>query len=385
MKRLFLLLLALGLAYSLGQLGWNVWETTRYFEDHGREATLVIGERYSTEHWSRPLPLKKIYTYTARLEPSHEVMIQTDQELATNARLAIRFLPRDAAAELEGFSLRPIANNVRLRGEADGVPVRVEATNAFDRLVGRAMGPPAPGVYVAPRSNTREAPLARDKPTVPFLIIPAGASTWDIVWKNSRAFEWIAFVLCLFAVQSLLLAAWARQKAAMRPVMDDRTFVHPSLRRQDADAADAPSKKLTYVPKPEQEILLPESEKRRVAEAKSAAGLESGPGPELRPDDAAAEAAVSPALSLRTAKPQPGPALPAPSTPGEIEPPLPAADNPAKAGGLPATPPEELPSLAARETAPPMPISGSEPSLKLRRRTAGSTGETTPSEDSGRT
>ena len=60
MKRLFLLLLGLGLLYAVGALAWNVRETTRYFTANGREATLEIQQRYNAERWSSPLPVKKI-------------------------------------------------------------------------------------------------------------------------------------------------------------------------------------------------------------------------------------------------------------------------------------------------------------------------------------
>ncbi len=417
MKRLFLLLFAAGLAFGLGHIGWNVWHTTRYFEEHGREATLVIGERYSTARWSQPIPFKRIHLYTARLEPDHEVVIETDQELAPNSTIPIRFLSRDAAEQIDRFSLRPVANTVRLRSDADGAPVRVEATNAFDRLIGRAMGPPAPGVHVASRPNVREAAPARDKPSVPFLITPPGAGTWSLLWQNSRALEWIAFGFGVMAVQSLLGAAWARQKAAMKKSSRDADFVHPADRRIDAAPPPEASKKLSYVPKPDEEIVLPESEKRKMAEARSAAALAMQDERASRapaPGNVAAEAASSgPSLSLRGARPPAAPA-PAPaansgpepvsSRPPPMPPPMPSSAS-GEAAAVDGAPPgreadleeasavsaptssplepgdrggrvEELPSLAANETAPPMPIAGAEPALKLRRkRSPGGSGE----------
>ena len=315
MKRILLLVLAIGLAVFLGRLGWNVWETTRYFEAHGRDATLVIGKRYNTERWSGPLPLKKIYTYTARLEPAHDVLIESEQDLREGETVNVRFLPRDAAEEARAFSMRPLVNTIRLRGADDGAPVRLDQADAFDRLVDRAMGPPAEGVYVR-RRPVREAAPSREQPTVPFLITTAGGGTWSLIWKNSRVLEWVAFGLAVLAVQSLAGAAWARHLAARRPRAGKKGFVHPSLRKIEADAPAEASKKLTYVPKPDEEIVLPEAEKRRLAEARAAAAAK------------AAEAPAAEAASIEGA----------------------------------------LPSLAARETAPPVQIGGAEPSLKLKRK-----------------
>jgi hypothetical protein len=355
MKRLFLLLLGIGLAAFLGRLGWNVWETTRYFEAHGREATLVIGKRYNTERWSRPVPLKKIYAYTARLEPKYDVLIESEQEFKEGDQIEIRFLPRDAAEEARAFSMRPLVNTIRLRGPDDGSPVKLDDTDAFDRLVDRAMGPPAEGVYVR-RRPVREAAPSREKPTVPFLVAPPDTGTWGLVWKNSRVLEWMALGLAVLAVNSLFASAWARHQEARRPGAHKKGFVHPTLRKIEADAPDAPSKKLTYVPKPDEEIVLPEAEKRRMAEAKAAAA--SAPAAASSPP----AAPVHPTAPISPAAPV---AAPAPHSPPEA---------------VPASRAEALPSLAANETAPPMPIGNGEPTLKLRRKRAdeGTTPATPP-------
>ena len=320
MKRIILLVLGIGLAVFLGRLSWNVWETTRYFQAHGRDATLVIGKRYNTERWSRPVPLKKIYTYTAKLEPNYEVLIESEQDLREGETVPVRFLPRDAAEEARAFSMRPLVNTLRLRGADDGTPVKLDDADAFDRLVDRAMGPPAEGVFVR-RRPVREAAPSRDKPTVPFLITTADGGTWSLIWKNSRVLEWLALGLAVLTVNSLIGAAWARHQAARRPGIGKKGYVHPTFRKIEADAPEAPSKKLTYVPKPDEEIVLPEAEKRRLAEARAAVA------------EKAAQAAA------------------------------------AEAAAEESTPPDaSLPSLAANETAPPMPIRSDEPTLKLRRK-----------------
>jgi hypothetical protein len=341
MKRLLLLLLGLGMLGTIGWLGWNVWETTRYFEAHGREATLVVGPRYNAARWASPLPLKKIHAYAARLEPKYEVLIETDQPLKPGDTVHIRFLTRDLAPGLLAFSARPVVNTLRLRAADDGTPVKIEDTNLFDRLVDKAMGPPAEGVYVAPRAVAEAAP-SNEKPTVPFLLAAPGEGTWRRIWNNSSPGEWILLGLGLLAAQSLLIAACDRQKAARRPNPNRKDFVHPSLRRIEADAPDAPSKKLTYLPKPDEEIVLPASQRPSAMATKS-----------TLPPRADAPPAPDPALvPLRRAD--------VPARPSSAPPPA-TADS-AKVDET------ALPSLASKETAPPMPIRADEPVLKLPRK-----------------
>lgn len=355
MKRLFLLILGLGILGGLGWLGWNTWQTTRYFQENGRDATIVVGPRYNAARWAMP-PLKKIHTYAARLEPKYDVLIETDQELKENDKLAIRFLTRDLAPDLLAFSARPVVNTMRLRTTEDGTPVKIEDSNLFDQLVDRAMGPPAEGVYVRPRAKAEAAP-DRQKPTVPFVISESGDSTWAIIWKNSRAGEWLAVGFALLAAQSLLIAVADRQKAAARPDTTKKGFVHPSLRRVEADAT-APSKKLTYVPKPDEEIVLPESEKRRATTvADAAAATSRGEETKPVPDPALAPLPLRRGVAAEAAE--------AARRQAEAPAPAPAA---APADTEPKIDETELPSLAKNETAPPMPIPQNDPVLKLRRK-----------------
>ena len=257
MKRLLLLLLGLGLAAAIGGLGWNIWQTTKYFEAQGREATVVIGKRYNAEQWTSPVPIKKIRTYTAKLEPKYEVLVESDQDLKEGETRTIRFLTRDLAAGLVDYSIRPVSNTLRLRGADDGAPVKIEDTRLFDELVDKWMGPPAEGVTIRARPQAEAAP-DRAKPTVPFVFTEAGDGTWAIIWKNSRVQEWLLLGIGLLAVQSLLIAAYDHHKDKRLAKRRSKN-AHPSLRNIEADAPATPSKKLTYVPKPDEEIVLTEA------------------------------------------------------------------------------------------------------------------------------
>jgi hypothetical protein len=349
MKRLFLLLLALGLSFALARLGQNVWSSTRFFEEHGRDASLVIGKRYNHERWA-PVPVKKVYTYTARLEPEHEVLVETDQELNANDVLPIRFLTRDLGQQLRASSLRPQVNSLRLRGPNDEEPVKVADTDLFDNLRDKAMGPPAPGVYLPGRQGAESAP-ERALATVPFVFTDGGTGTGALLWRNSRIGEWVLVLLFALAVPALLSSFWERHLAARRPNPNRRDFVHPSLKKIEADAVAAPSAKLTYVPRPDEEIALPEPEKRRMAE-EAARKNTAPPAPPAQPAPAPPEPALAPAPAAPSASaPGPAPTLP-PTTPSRSA-------------------PRDLPSLAANETAPPMPFNRDEPALKLRRKNPG--------------
>ena len=342
MKRLFLLLLGMGLLYAVGALAWNVRETTRYFTANGREATLEIQQRYNAERWSSPLPVKKILTYAARLQPKYDVLIETDQELKPGQTITIRFLARDVAAQAVSLSKRPLVNTIRLRGAEDGAPVKIDETDAFDRLVDKAMGPPAEDVYVKPRAVDEAAPT-REKPTVPFLIEKPGYTSWDLIVRNSRIGEWVFMLLGVLIALTLLSSAYERQTEAMRTSSRGKKFVHPSLRNVQA-AAPETQRKISYVPKGDEEFAKTDAEKKQTA------AKESPPAPP------AAIPAPKPVATRIPFKP---------STPSPASAPA-AADKPTEP-----KPSAELPSLRSNETAPPMPINRDEPALKLRRKTGG--------------
>lgn len=312
MKKTVHLLLSLGLAFVIGWFGWNTWQTANYFRENGREGRLQIGSIYNASRWAEPVPVKKIHAYTALLEPKHQVLIESDQQLAEKSTVFVRFLTRDLAASINAFSIRPLVNTMRIRTAADGSPVKIEDTDAFDRIVEKAMGPVGPDVYVRARPQAEAAP-DRAKPTVPFLIAGANDSTLEIIWNNSTVGEWVAYGLVVLLFKAWFLYALSLTWRAPRSVTERKDFVHPSMRRIEPDAPAAPAAKLTYVPKPEQEIHLPAT------------------------------------------APRPAPL---PHTP----PPVPA---PATATGED----EASASLTSHETAPPMPIkSHQEPVLKLRRK-----------------
>jgi hypothetical protein len=354
MKRFVLFLIGLLLLTALGWFGHNLWQTTRYFADNGREATLVVGERYNTSYWATP-PLKKIHTFTALLSPRHEVLIETDRELSPGESVPILFLPRDLAANLRAYSLRPLVNSLRLRTERDGAPVRIEDTDPFDRLVDRAMGPPAPGTWVRERPVAEAAP-DRGKPTVPFILGTPGDAPWTLLRRDLRVGEWLALGFFVLAIQWFFASAWENQRAASRPDADRRDFIHPSLRRVDAAGFEPSQAKLTYVPKPDAEIVLPEAEMKRLAAERAAAASRppalAGPPSAAPSSPAAPDPALTPLAFRRGASRE--------------QPNQPAPDGLATA---PLTPnPEALPPLTRNETAPPLPPAEENIALKLPRK-----------------
>ena len=344
MKRVFLLILGLGLAALIGRLGWSAWQSARVFHDRGREATVVIGKRHDSEHWTSPVPIKKIYAYSAKMEPTYEVVLKTDQELKVGEKRTIRFLTRDLAANLVAYSGLPMVNTLRLQDAEDGAPANAENSQGFNILADGGTGTPTAGVVVEPHPVVQAAP-SYHKPTVPFVFAEKDAGVLGIVWDNSRLHEWVLLGLGVLGVHSLLFAAYERHKDSLLKRKRGKKFVHPSLREIEA-TKEEPSKKLTYVPKTKEMIANPDIARLRLAAAKEAA-----------------ESATPPAAAPESA---PG-GSPAASGEPMREPLVGSGDIP-----RPASKVLDVPApLADRETAPPMPVDVSDASLKLPGKTPG--------------
>ncbi|MCU0791672.1 MAG: hypothetical protein MUE42_02195 [Opitutaceae bacterium] len=250
MKKILWFALGLGLLAAFIAIASNTWHTAAYFQAHGRDGVVVIGAKYNTSLWSKPLPLGKIHSYVAVLAPDHELILETDRDLPQNGEHFVKFLLRDTAVTARDYSVRPLVNTLRLKSAADGTPVRLADTNLFDRIVDKAMGPPAAGVYVRPRETAEAAPT-RTAPSVPFVFAGAKDDTWELVWNNLGFGECLLAAFWLLAIKVVLLHAWAIPFDPNRPVGAERKdFVHPSLKKIEPDATPAASTKLSYVPKP---------------------------------------------------------------------------------------------------------------------------------------
>jgi hypothetical protein len=250
MKKIFWFLASFALLAALGLLLKNSWDTAKFIQTQGREATLKVGKKYNTSRWSAPIPLKKIHAYTAVLLPDHEVLIESDQELPPGTEYFIRFLTRDIAEQGRALSRLPLVNTMRLKSEADGTPVKLADTDLMDRAIDKAMGPPAEGVFVAQRPVAEAAP-DRAKPTVPFLFTGSKDPVPEVLWNNSTIGE--LFVIAAWAFMSLFffLHAWSVPLFPGRKAGSERKdFVHSSQRRIEPDAPEVASVRLKYKPKP---------------------------------------------------------------------------------------------------------------------------------------
>lgn len=251
MKKILWFLVALALAAGLYLVFAKAWNSTKYFHEKGRDATLKVGRKYNASRWSSPLPIKKIHSYLAVLSPDHEVLIESDQDLKEGTEIFVRFLLRDAATAAEEAKLWKFTGSIRLKSEADGTPVRLKDTNIFDRTVEKAMGPLGEGAYVPPVEVAENAP-DRDKPTVPFLIAGAQDAPLEMLWNNTSVGEWIILGFWVLLIKMIVLHAWSTPFNPNRTGADKKGFVHPSLRRvESADAAPKPKVTVSYVPKPE--------------------------------------------------------------------------------------------------------------------------------------
>ena len=262
MKKILWFVFGFVLAAGLGAMIWNTWATARYFEANGRAGTLKVGKKYNASRWSSPIPFKKLHTYTAVLAPNHEVLVESDQDLEENKEYFIRFLLRDRAVEGRKLSLRPLAGAIRLKSEADGTPVKLADTDLFDSVVTKAMGPMGEGYYERPKAVAEAAP-SHSRPTVPYLLAGAGDPVLEVIWNNSTLGEWLVAAIWVFIIQIALLQGWSTPFNPNRRVGSERKdFVHPSMRRIEADKTEA-SPKITYAPKPEDPDFVPDPPKPR--------------------------------------------------------------------------------------------------------------------------
>lgn len=249
MKKILWFAFGCFLVVGLVQMVRNSWQIAEFFRENGRTASLKIGPKYNASHWSSPLPLKRVHSYVAVLAPDHEVVIETAQSLKENETYFIRFLLRDNAEAARERSIRPLVESVRLRAEADGTPVRLKDTNLFDRVVEKAMGPPGPDVYVRPNA-VAEAPLSREKPTVPFMISGEKDGSFATVWQNTTFAEWLILLAWVFAIKMVMLQAWVMPWSGdPAGTIKRKNRVHPTLRQIEPDARPERTPKLTYVPR----------------------------------------------------------------------------------------------------------------------------------------
>jgi hypothetical protein len=259
MKKILWFLFGVLLVVGLGMMVRNAWQTAAYFEANGRVGTLKVGKKYNASRWTTPLPLKKIYTYTAVLAPDHEVLIESDQSLEEDKEYSVRFLLRDRATEGRRLSLRPLAGAIRLKSEADGTPVKLADSDLFDRAVAKAMGPMGEGYHEQARPVAEAAP-SHEKPTVPYLFAGAEDPVPQVIWNNTTLGEWLIAIIWGFTAQLAFLQAWPR---AARRQLPGKAGSHDPMRRIEADKP-LPQATIGYTPKPENADFVPPPAKPRV-------------------------------------------------------------------------------------------------------------------------
>lgn len=229
MKKTLFLFVSFILTCVVAILLIDTWETTAAIQRESTVGTLKIERQYNASRWAEPLPLKKIHAYTATLAPKHAVIVETDQDFVNGRQYFIRFLTRDKAPAISERALRPISGSLRIRLATDGTPETVESTAAIDRALGKAMGD-------APKTSAAAAPTAgREADSVPFLVGGANDSTLELIWQNSTVGEWMFLIVLLFLTKASLLSAWFTPWSDRAEKAEQKKFVHPSLRKIDAD------------------------------------------------------------------------------------------------------------------------------------------------------
>jgi hypothetical protein len=242
MKKIFFLFVSLICAGEIALLVSDTWKTTTAIQRQGVEGTLKIERQYNASRWAEPVPIKKIHTYSAILAPNYEIVVETDQELTQGKPYFIRFLTRDKAQAVRAQALRPITGTLRQRLSDDVTPPALDASAFLDRLVDRAMGTPA-------KSSTIEPTSGHEDQTVPFLLGGANDSMVELIWNNSAPGEWILlFVLVMLAGMTGLNAIFTPWRKK-RPPSTESDFVHPAMRKIEADKPTPSPQRLKLAPK----------------------------------------------------------------------------------------------------------------------------------------
>ncbi len=226
MKKILYLLATLALGALIVGFVLHALQSTTYVNTHGRDGTLVIHQSYGDARLATPLPLKQIHTYTATLEPRHEVVIQSDQILAEQRTYGIRFLTRDRADDARRARLRPVPGSIRLRTTDDPVPKKQDPAAAFTLIVDKAMGtvvvnPPAGSAHTLPTVSAG---------SVPFLLFERDQNLVEVLWANSRPGEWIFLLLALLLFNGLCQRAWNLPWSTRQSYAADDEHIHYSAR-----------------------------------------------------------------------------------------------------------------------------------------------------------
>ncbi len=250
MKKILHILSALVIGGFILMFIADIWRGVAYLRTHGREGAIVIGQQYSGDRWSAPLPLKKIRTYTATLAGKHQVVVESDQELETGREYAIRFLTRDKAQSAPSLRLRPIPGALRLRAAGDAPPVQPSDTELMDRFVSTIMGAFGPAKEASATNTDAEPPRAPDvhSGSVPFLLGATGTPLLKDLWSNSRPTEWAAMFLGLLFLKSLIFHALMLPWRVNRPRAEHTELVPTALRPIDPTPVVKTSVPLAFNP-----------------------------------------------------------------------------------------------------------------------------------------
>ena len=237
MKKIFYFLIALLIAGVIGRFVFEVCQTTAYVQTQGREGTVMIEQLYSASHWAEPLPLKKIYAYTAILAPNYPVVIESDQELVAGQEYFIRFLSRDKAAGIPPTRFRPIPGSIRMRAADDGTPTQVTGSTLLERMVTKAkvidprvlgIDPAKAEVPAIPAVPAAAAP-APHTGSVPFVLGGANDTLFELIWNNSQTGEWAAVIFAGMLFMATVLHACAHPWRTRPRRSESKDFVHPAM------------------------------------------------------------------------------------------------------------------------------------------------------------
>jgi hypothetical protein len=243
MKKILLLLGSLLGAGVIGLLVFDAWKTAELIRREGVEGSLKIDRQYNASRWAAPVPIKKIHVYAATLVPAYEVVVETDQELVPGKTYFVRFLTRDKAQPLREQALRPVSGGMRPRVAEDGKPPVADPTAALDRLVEKAMGSTERPAGARPAAGQQAK-------SVPFFFGGANDNVIELIWNNSASGEWVLLCVLVMLTAMTGLNGIFTPWREMRRSSEADDFIHPAMRKIEADQPTAPPPRLKLAPRP---------------------------------------------------------------------------------------------------------------------------------------
>jgi hypothetical protein len=229
MKKVLWLGFATGCMLSLLYVAYSLAAAAHFFVEHGRTLVVEVENEYPGHAGKR--------TFLAKSSLG-EVVLETDQPLVPTGQYTLRYLTRDLVGDRRGGWLLPAQNAIRIKprdaGKQFDQPIR--RIELFDEFTVYMWG------YV-PEGPAPKIPTYGREAAVPWVLDHDNALA--VLWHNT---PW-------YILTGLAVWAWFSWKLVRHGIShpwqtgsraDRGDFIHPSLRRIDADHAEPASRPVSY-------------------------------------------------------------------------------------------------------------------------------------------